>query len=132
MIAAGRIVREISAEMAFSGIRLSDGNTLIAAGDAHRLIEVDKEGKVVWEIKEKDLPDNPLRFIAGLQRLPNGNTMVCNWGGHGFIGQQPQIFEITRDKRVVGEVYDFKQFGTISGVFMLDVEGDPTRFEIRR
>ncbi len=129
---AGRIVREIPAEMAFSGIRLSDGNTLIAAGDAHRLIEVDQEGKVVWEIKEKDLLDNPLRFIAGLQRLPNGNTIVCNWGGHGFVGQQPQIFEVTRDKRVVGEVYDFKQFGTISGVFMLDVEGDPTRFEIRR
>ena len=59
------------------------------------------------EVKENDLPGNPLRFVAGLQRLPNGNTLICNWGGHGFIGQQPQICEITRDKQVVGEIYDF-------------------------
>ncbi|MHB9079225.1 MAG: beta-propeller domain-containing protein [Pirellulaceae bacterium] len=128
----GHVVREIPVEMAFSGIRLADGNTLIAAGDAHRLVEVDKDGKVVWEIKENDLPGNPLRFIAGLQRLPNGNTLVCNWGGHGFVGQQPQIFEVTRDKKVVGEVYDFTKFGTISGILLLDAAGDATQYEIRR
>ena len=70
--------------------------------------------------------------MAGLQRLPNGNTLVCNWGGHGHIGEQPQICEITRDKQVVGEIYDFQQFSTISGIFLLDVEGDPSRFELLR
>jgi hypothetical protein len=129
---AGRVVREISQPMAFSGIRLPGGNTLVATGDAHRIIEVDRDGKIVWEIGENDLPGNPLRFVAGMQRLPGGNTLVSNWGGHGHVGGQPQIFEVTPDKRVVGEIFDFTQFGTISGVFAMDVEGDPTRFEILR
>ena len=128
----GEIVRDITQPMAFSGIRLPDGNTLIATGDAHRIIEVDPNGKVVWEINENDLPGNPLRFVAGMHRLPNGNTLVANWGGHGHLGEQPQIFEVTRDKKVVGEVFDYTQFGTIAGVLLLDGESDPTKFEILR
>lgn len=130
--ADGKIVGEIALAMPYGGIRLPDGNTLIGAGDAHRMVEVDKKGEVVWEVKENDLPGNPLRFVAGLQRLPNGNTLVCNWGGHGHIGEQPQIVEITRDKRVVGELYDFHQFNTISGIYLLDSDDDPTRFEVLR
>jgi hypothetical protein len=33
---------------------------------------------------------------------------------------------------VVGEIFDFKQFGTVTSIFMLDVEGDATRYEILR
>jgi len=128
----GEIVRDIPQRMAFGGIRLPDGNTLIAAGDDHRIVEVDVDGKIAWEVKENDLPGNPLRFVAGMQRLPNGNTLVCNWGGHGHIGEQPQIFEVTRDKKVIGEIFDFTQFGTITGIHLFDVKGDPTRYEILR
>jgi hypothetical protein len=67
-----------------------------------------------------------------MQRLPNGNTVVCNWGGHGHVGEQPQIFEVTRDKKVVGEIFDFTQFNTITGVYVMDVEGDPSAYEILR
>jgi hypothetical protein len=130
--AGGNVVCDIAQPMAFSGIRLANGHTLIATGDEHRVIEVDAEGNVVWQIDENSLFRNPLRFVAGLQRLPNGNTLICNWGGHGHVGGQPQIVEVTRDKRVVGEIFDFSQFGTISGVFLLDVPGDPAKFEIRR
>ena len=77
----GKIVRDIPQEQAFGGIRLPNGNTLVAAGDVHRIIEVDPAGKTVWAVEENDLPDNPLRFVAGMQRLPNGSTLVCNWGG---------------------------------------------------
>lgn len=117
---------------------LPEGTVMVAESGPMRIIEVDREGriakevKVVWEINENDLPGNPLRFVAGMQRLPNGNTLVCNWGGHGHVGEQPQVFEVTRDKRVVGEIFDFSQFGTITGVFLLGVEGDATRFEILR
>ncbi len=128
----GRIVREIKQKPAFGGIRLPDGNTLIATGDGHRIYEIDKDDNVVWEIKEHELPGNPLRFIAGMQRLPNGNTLVCNWGGHGHVGKQPQIFEVTRDKKVVGEIYDYKQFSTMSGVFLIGIGADATKFEVLR
>ena len=128
----GEIVREIPHKMAFSGIRLPCGNTLIAAGDMHTLLEIAPDGKVVWQVNENDLPGNPLRFVAGLQRLPNGNTLICNWGGHGHVGEQPQIVEITRDKKVVGVIYDFDQFNTLSGVFLMNLDQDPTQFEVNR
>jgi len=128
----GKIVREIPHKNAFGGIRLPDGNTLLSTGDAHRIVEIDQVGNAVWEIRENDLPRNPLRFIAGMHRLPNGNTVVCNWGGHGHVGKQPQIFEVTPQKKVVGVIYDYGQFGTISAVSIIGVEGDPTKFEVLR
>lgn len=116
----------------FVAVRLPDGNTLIACGDGHKLIEVDAQDKIVWQINENDLPDNPLRFVAGVQRLPNGNTVVANWLGHGnFVGKQPQIFEVTRDKQVVWQVFD-PQFRLITNLYLLDVPGDPAKGEILR
>ena len=129
---AGRIVWEMKQKNAFGATRLPNGNSLVSTGDAHVIKEVTKEGKVVWEIKENDLQGNPLRFIAGMQRLPNGNTLVCNWGGHGHIDKQPQIFEVTKDKKVVGVLHDYNQFSTISAVLALDTKGDPTKFNVLR
>jgi hypothetical protein len=57
---------------------------------------------------------------------------VCNWGGHGHVGKQPQIFEVTPDKRIVWQVYDYKKFGTISSIQVLDVKGDPAKGKILR
>jgi len=108
----------------FVAVRLPDGNTLIACGEGHQLIEVDPNDSVVWCLSENDLPGNPLRFVAGIQRLPNGNTLVCNWGGHGHVRKQPQIFEVTRDKRVVWQFDDKErsQFRTIASVQILQQE----------
>jgi len=120
---AGRIVRDIPQKMAFGDIRRANGNTIVATGDSHAIIEVDPAGKVVWKITENELPGNPLRFVAGMQLLPNGNLIVANWGGHGHVGQRPQIFEVTRDKKVVGLIHDDKQFKTVSGIFVLAEDG---------
>jgi len=116
----------------FGAVRLPNGNTLIGCGDGHKVIEVDLHDKVVWSIDENELPGIPLRFVAGVQRLPNGNTVVCNWGGHGHIGQQALIFEVTRDKKVVWQVTDYNQFRTISNIQLLDIKGDPTRWQLLR
>ena len=117
----GKIIRTIPAQgNLFSAIRLPDGNTLIPCGDGHRLIEVDKNDNEVWTIEENEIPGHPLRFVAGVQRLPNGNTIVCNWGGHGYKIGQAQVFEITRDKKVVWEVNDWEKFKTISSIQILD------------
>jgi outer membrane protein assembly factor BamB len=103
----------------YVAIRLPDGNTLIACGDDHRIIEVDPTDQIVWEVKENDIPGNKLLFAAGLQRLPNGDTVVANWAGHVACITTPQVFEITRDKEVVWEVADLT-LNYISSIAILD------------
>lgn len=117
---------------AFCAVRLKNGNTLVACGDGHTLVEFDRAGRTVWSIGENELPEIPLRFVAGVQRLPNGNTLVCNWLGHGFIGKGTHLFEVTRDKRVLWSNSDHEAFRTISTVQALDVKGDCTKGAIVR
>ena len=101
-------------------LRLSDGHLLVTCGDGHKVVEYDADDKPVWEINENDLPNNPLRLMAGCQRLANGNTLFCNYLGHGFIGKQPMIIEVTRDKKVVWEYANHKDFKTINQIFDLN------------
>lgn len=108
-------------------VALPDGHLLITCGDGHKVIELDAGDKVVWELNEDDLPGNPLRLMAGCQRLPNGNTVFCNYLGHGHIGKQPQFFEVTRDKKVVWQFDDHVHFKTINQIFVLNVPGDAVR-----
>jgi hypothetical protein len=114
----------------FCAVRLASGNTLVACGDGHTLVEADAAGKIVWQIGENELPGITLRFVAGVQRLPSGNTVVCNWLGHGHIGDGVHLFEITPEKKVLWQFADHKSFKTISSVQMLGVSGDVTKNEI--
>ena len=111
---------------------LPNGHLLISCGDGHKVIEVDKNEKVVWELNENDIPGHPLRLMAGMQRLPNGNTVFCNYLGHGHVGKQPHVFELTRDKKVVWSFEDHVQFKTVNQIQLLDVPGDVTKGEILR
>jgi len=93
----------------FVAERLPNGNTLIGCGDDHRVIEVDPQDKIVWEVNQNDIPGITLGFAAGVVRMANGNTVICNWGGHGGVSKdQPFVFEITPEKKVVWEVKDPK------------------------
>lgn len=116
----GAIVTDIRHPNAHAGLRLPNGNTLCSFGDAHRLVEYDPQGKPVWSVDENDLPGRPLRFVGPAWRLPGGNTIICNWAGHGHVGKQAQLVEITADKQVVGQLFDYTRFGTISGFFVID------------
>src|SRR6185312_11157911 len=112
---------------------LRDGHLLITCGDGHKVIELDTALKTVWELNENDLPGNPLRLMAGCQRLPNGNTVFCNYLGHGHVADaQPHFFEITPDKKIVWEYADHTHFKTINQIQLLDVPGDVTKGEIFR
>ena len=113
-------------------LKLPDGHLLVALGEGHKIQELDANLKVVWELGENDVPGNPLRLVTGFQRLPNGNTIVCNYLGHGFLGKQPQFFEITRDKKVVWEFSDHTNFKTVNQVQLMDIPGDASRGEILR
>jgi len=111
---------------------LPNGHLLVTCGDGHKVVELDETTKVVWELNENDLPGNPLRLMAGLQRLPNGNTIFCNYLGHGHVGEQPHVFELTPDKKVVWAFADHAHFKTINQIQVLDTPGDPARGEIFR
>ncbi|MEO7600341.1 MAG: hypothetical protein ABIV50_15515 [Opitutus sp.] len=111
---------------------LPDGHLLVTCGDGHKVVEYDEALRVVWELNEHDVPGNTLRLMAGVQRLPNGNTVFCNYLGHGHVGEQPHLFELTRDKQVVWSFADHTHFKTINQIQLLDVPGDPSRGEILR
>ena len=93
----------------YGAIRLKNGNTLIASGSGNSVVEVNPQKKVVWEIKNK-VPgtDIELKWMTCLQERENGNFIVgnCHAGPNN-----PQIFEITRDKKVVWEFNEFELVG---------------------
>jgi len=88
--------------------RLKNGNTLIGAGNGNRVYEVDPEGKTVWAVEQKELPGIVFAWITMVEILPNGNLII----GNCHAGEaNPQLIEITREKKVVWTFKDFKNFG---------------------
>jgi hypothetical protein len=120
----GKIVWEVKSPGGpHSVVRLLNGNTLVSEADAKKdphVYEFNKAGNIVWEISNADLPDKPFKFLGGLQRLPNGNTVICNWLGHNQFGTAPHIIEVTRDKKVVWTYSNFKDMKTISTFMDMD------------
>jgi len=113
-------------------VLLPNGHLLIGCGEGHEVQELDEHEKVVWSVDENEIPGHILRLVAGVQRLPNGDTVICNYLGHGHIGEQSHVFELTPDKKVVWEVADQVNFKVINQIQLLDVPGDPSRGEIWR
>lgn len=92
----------------YSAVRLANGNTLVGTGDGHKVIEIDAKGNTVWQIGEKDLPNVQLVWITMVDRLDNGNTWIVNC----HAGKEnPQILEVSPDKKVVWSFRDFDRFG---------------------
>lgn len=85
---------------------LPNGNVLIFDNGTHRrdhpapfsrVIEVDpRTSTIVWEYCDQSLFDFFSPYISGAQRLPNGNTLICE-------GCDGRLFEVTQDKEVVWE-----------------------------
>lgn len=131
----GRILREISAPGGpHTAIQLPNKNLLIACADrasgSPHVFEIDPKGKIVWSVGAQELPGIELKFMTGLQRLPNGNTVMSNWLGHDQFGKAPHIIEVTRDKRVVWTYDNHRDLRTVSSLQLLDVPGDATHGEI--
>jgi outer membrane protein assembly factor BamB len=82
----------------YGAIRLRNGNTLIATGSGHSVLEVNPAKEIVWEIRDT-VPGTAIKlaWTTTLQELPNGNFVIGNC--HAGEGQ-PQIFEINREKKV--------------------------------
>ena len=133
LAADGSLLRAIPVDgFPHAAVKLPDDHLLVTLGPAGKVVELDAKLKTVWEIGPAELPGNPLRLPAGCQRLPNGNTIVCNYLGGGFMGKQPQAFEVTRDKRVVWEFAGHAAFKTINQIQLLDPGTDARRTGLLR
>ena len=107
----------------FSALRLKNGNTLIGTGNGHSVIEVTPKKKIVWRLEQNDLPGIQLAWVTTLQVLPSGNIVIgnCHAGP-----KNPQIVEVTRDKKVVWTFKDFKRFGnSLTNSRIVEVDGKP-------
>jgi mono/diheme cytochrome c family protein len=106
----------------FGAERLENGNTRIATGNGHQVIEVNPEGEIVWSFGPKDVPQFQLAWITTVQELPNGHLIInnCHAGP-----DQPQLIEIDREKREVWTFRDFERLGNgLSNAWVLP---DPER-----
>ena len=105
----------------FGAVRLENGNTLIATGNGHSVIEVNPEKEVVWHLKQKELPGIVLAWVTTLEVLPNGNYVIGNC--HAGAGQ-PLLVEIEpKTKKVVWAFDHFETFGnSVSNSQLVDVK----------
>lgn len=109
----------------YGAVRLPNGNTLIAGGNNNRVIEVSPNKKLVWQLEQKELPNITLAWVTTLQVLPNGNIILgnCHAGP-----DNPQLIEITRDKKVVWTFKDFNRFGnSLASAQVLGIHGTVIR-----
>ena len=107
---------------AFAAVRLKNGNTLVATGNGHSVLEVTPQKKVVWKIEQKDLPQITLAWVTTLEVLPNGNYVIGNC--HAGPGN-PLLVEIEpRTRKVVWTFDQFETFGnSVPNSQLLDVSG---------
>ena len=106
---------------------------MIACSDHNgepRVVEVDVQGSIVWQLSKNELPGIELKFMTGMQRLPNGNLLLTNWLGHNQFGKAPHAFEITRDKKIVWVYNDFTILKTMSSIQLLDLNANNNTYNI--
>lgn len=107
---------------AFCALRLDNGNTLIATGNGHSVIEVTPTKEIVWQIHQNDLPGITFAWVTTLEVLPNGHYVIgnCHAGP-----ENPLLVEI--DPKTKKIIWTFDEFGKLgnsaSNSQILDVDG---------
>ena len=125
--AAGKVVWERKSpesaldNRSFCCLRNAAGHTLISLTLGNHIIEVDESGKIVWELRDGDLPGVPVNRTTALSWLPNGNIVFSNYAARA---PQAKIVEITRDKKVVWSYTDAANQG-VHEFQLLDEAGKP-------
>ena len=71
--------------------RTAEGTTLISVERLNKVIEVDKEGEIVWTFQATGGDE---RFPYQAHRLPNGNTLI----GMAAPGE---VVEVAKDGKIV-------------------------------
>lgn len=104
----------------FAATKTKAGNYLIATGNGHSLLEVTPEKEIVWKLEQNDLEGITLAWVTNVEELENGNIRFgnCHAGP-----DNPQIIEVTKEKKVVWSFHDFKTFGNaLANTLVIDGE----------
>jgi len=106
----------------FGAVRLANGNTLVATGNGHSVLEVTPEKEIAWQIHQNDLPGITLAWVTTLEVLPNGNYVIgnCHAGP-----DNPLVIELNpKKKKVVWALDRFETFGnSVPNSQLLDIPG---------
>jgi len=81
----------------FAAQRLANGNTMVGENSAGRIVEVDKKGKIVFELKLPECQPGSHNNLRMVRKLDNGNYLVCYKG-------KAMVREVTPAGKVVFEV----------------------------
>ena len=131
--ANGKLIRTFL-KGSYVAMRLPNGNTLISALSS--VVEYDPTGKVAWEATKSDIESLGIKtgMLCGIQRLPNGNTVIANVerGSKSGSSDLVRAFEITRDKKLVWSVPASTDPGSMGVIQILDVPGDAYQFGVLR
>ena len=106
----------------FAAVRLKNGDTLIATGNGHSVLEVTPDKNVVWQLHQNDLPGITLAWVTTLEVLPNGNYVI----GNCHAGRDnPLLIELEpKTKRVVWQFDQFERFGnSVSNSQLIGING---------
>ena len=131
----GKEIWSVNAPSAWAAVRLKNGNTLISGNQHGYVREIDRSGRVVWEITKNELAGYPLATVQEVSRLKNGNTLINNWTANLPREQWPstiQLLEVTPDKQVVWALSDWKDLGPASSTQLLDEPAVPEKGQLQR
>ena len=106
----------------FTAIRHGNGKTLVCCTHGNRVVEFGKDGKVVWQLTNDDLPGDWLQDPCGAQLLPNGNIVITSYAAGRADPKAPKLIEVTSDKKVVWTYADGQKSG-IHHFQILDTNG---------
>jgi hypothetical protein len=122
----------------WDAVRLKNGNTLISS--FHNTVqEVNKQGEVVWQLSQKDIPEYKCFIFQEVNRLDNGNTVICNWCPSDLKDPKTwpgsvQVLEVTPEKKVVWAMSEWKNpdLGPASSIQLLDEPGVAENGDLQR
>jgi hypothetical protein len=123
----GKYVREFPVEgfyHAWKSLRLPNENLIVTAGYGAFVVELDPNGKIVRKFGGKESVPAKVRpfFYAMFQLLPNGNTVLANWQGHGpgLGGSGVQLLEFSLAGEIVWSWSKADSISSLQGLVVLD------------
>jgi hypothetical protein len=127
--AGGKEIWSYATPGPWSATRLNNGNTLMTS--YHSIVlEVNPQGKIVWQFSGKDIPEYKRFIFQEASRLANGDTVICNWCPADLENPKTwpgsvQVLEVTPEKKVVWALSQWKNpdLGPASSIQLLDEPG---------